>query len=150
MESWDDAVKVKKRLGGNFWLLTNGKILNTSSGCTYDSEDIPATMKYEESSGGFPVHRFRNKFPQEIGTKFVTFDFVVDFDYSKSGKTRYVKFENFDSIDLGSIKISGKWIPKIDHGFELGCAYVLFLEAHPDYPSGYKIIKKRKLKMDGI
>lgn len=104
-------------------------------------DKAPATFKFDKSCGNFQLCSNRSEFPTKDGTKFVVIDYCEDFFYSKTGKTKYAKFINFEYICEG-------WNghDKVDWNFERNNAYIMFFQVDYDYPFNLKLIKNKTIK----
>jgi hypothetical protein len=146
LQNWDkDKVTFDKHLGGNFWRLTDGGIYNTTSNIITSENALPVMMRHEQTAGKLIVYGNRYDFPKEEGTKFVVFDIVTSFGYSKSGKTKYAKFESFDYISVGWAKVGEKF-KEYTYDFQLNCAYAFVLRVNPKHFDGLEILRQIKLE----
>jgi hypothetical protein len=135
-------------LGNNYWMLDDGRLLNTDRQTIIEAEDVPDFFKFERMVGHYEFVTQKSAFPRKNGTKFVTVDYCEDFFYSKTGKTKYARFLNFDYVSVGSYKPdNGDWI-RADYDFEKHEAYLFFMEVNPNYYANLKIIRIKKLKKD--
>lgn len=131
---------MSKYLGNNYWLLDDGKLLNTKRGTLITN--VPAIFKYKKSMGNHEVYEntdFRN---MESERQFVMFDFCENIRRHK--QTVYVGFSKFQTIDYTNRKINDQWV-KFNHGFIANNAYMLFCEINHQYPDSLKIIKNKRL-----
>lgn len=115
-------MKSMEHLGGNFWMTDDGWVFNTTTQSYFHSDSLPASMKYPQSVGNHPLYLSSTDFPSIVGTKFATIDYCEDYFYSKSGKTKFAKFLNFDYISNGTV--SGI---NYAYNFDLHQVYAFFL-----------------------
>lgn len=135
-------------LGNNFWLVNNGKaIFHSKKKWLIPIEDVPATMRFEKSIGNHQYCRTKSEFPYTDGTKFVVIDYCEEYFYSSSGKTQYVKFDQFNYINEGWVEINGK-MKKQENDFKLNSVYIMLFQVDPDHPFNLKLIKKKKIEKE--
>jgi len=125
-------LKFTKHLGNGFWKMTDGRVFCTKTQTVIEQNQLPFRMKWNVLDNADPLL-------MSEGEQFIITEYCEDFYYSKSGKTRYVKFTRFDYISDGWAKVFGKFKP-FSYNFRVGGFYTFFMEYNPAYPFNYKII----------
>jgi hypothetical protein len=136
-------MKQLDHVGGNFYMTEDGWLFNTVTQSFFHSDSIPATMKHAKSVGDFPLYMTPSEFPTKEGMKFVTIDYCESYFYSKSGKTKFAKFINFEYVSDGYF---GK--KEYAYAFELHQVYAFFFEVNDNYAYNLKLIKHVKINKD--
>ena len=124
-----------------FFKQPNGKIYHVESGLLLDKSDLPMTMQYDKSMGKY---EYVDSIPTERGKRFIISDFCLDIYISKSRKTTFAKFENFEYIMKGSYKEGKNW-KAVDYDFKIGSAYLFHFEVNSDYYNNLNLLKMRRL-----
>lgn len=131
---------MSKYLGNNYWLLDDGRLLNTLRSTIID--EPLSIFKYNKSVGNHEVYEDMDFNNMQEGKQFVMFDFCSKVERRKA--TLYVSFLKFNTIDMTNRKFGNKWV-NFNHQFLPERAYVLFCEIDNDYPDRIKIIKIKEL-----
>lgn len=145
---------MSKYLGNNYWLLDDGRLLNTARQTLIAAEDVPGVFKYEKTVKGWEVYDGSKFWEMESGRKFVMFDFCENVELGKTKKTTYVEFLKFKTIDITTRKYKSikenNGFHKFRHYFVAKRSYMLACEINHEFPDSIRILKSIELRTNEI